>query len=101
MVDAYHHLADQARALQEMWRILAPGGRLIIEEPDIASFAVRLVALGERLLLMRSRFRSAEHIASAMERIGGEPHVLRQEQSLWVVGTKTAGLGAGGGLWRG
>ncbi len=98
MVDAYHHLADQPRALQEMWRTLASDGRLIIEEPDIASLAVRLVAVGERLLLMRSHFRSAEHIASAVERLGGEAHVLLQEHSFWVIGTKAAGQEAGGGL---
>lgn len=98
MVDAYHHLADQPRAMQEMWRTLASGGRLVIEEPDIAVLAVRLVALVERLLLMRSRFRPADDIAAGLGRLGGEPRVLRQDHSFWVIGTKTAGQGAGGGL---
>lgn len=98
MVDAYHHLADQPRALQEMWRSLAPGGRLIIEEPDIAAVAVRLVALVERLLLMRSRFRQADDIAAALARLGGLTRALRQDHNYWVIGTKTAGQEAGGGL---
>lgn len=91
MVDAFHHLADQQRGLEEMWRTLAPGGRVVIEEPDIAVFAVKLIALVERLLLMRSRFRPADDIAAGLGRLGGEPRIIRQDQSFWVIGAKTAG----------
>lgn len=56
MVDAFHHVFDQRQSLDEIWRTLAPGGRLIIEEPDIQNFAVKLIALGEKILLMRSKF---------------------------------------------
>lgn len=56
IVDALHHVLDQHQTLNEIWRTLAPGGRLIIEEPDIQNFAVKLIALGEKILLMRSKF---------------------------------------------
>jgi demethylmenaquinone methyltransferase/2-methoxy-6-polyprenyl-1,4-benzoquinol methylase len=62
VVDAFHHLRDQALAASEMVRVLAPGGRLVIQEPDIAHWGVKLVALGERALLMRSRFYAPEDI---------------------------------------
>jgi len=62
MVDALHHVKDQQQTLDEMWRLLAPGGKMIIEEPDINNFLVKLVALGEKLLLMRSHFLAPQKI---------------------------------------
>jgi SAM-dependent methyltransferase len=64
MVDAWHHLTDQEATARELWRLLVPGGRIVILEPDIHRFGVKLIALGERLLLMRSHFMSADRIAS-------------------------------------
>ena len=62
MVDALHHVIHQRETIGEMWRLLAPGGRMVIEEPDIRSFGVKLIAVGEKLLLMRSHFLSPPHI---------------------------------------
>jgi demethylmenaquinone methyltransferase/2-methoxy-6-polyprenyl-1,4-benzoquinol methylase len=56
LVDALHHVENQQRTLNEMWRVLKIGGKMIIEEPDIKNFLVKLVALGEKLVLMRSHF---------------------------------------------
>jgi ubiquinone/menaquinone biosynthesis C-methylase UbiE len=68
MIDAFHHLRDQERAAHEMVRVLAPGGRLVIQEPDIAHWGVKLVALGEKVLLMRSRFYAPEAIGAILSR---------------------------------
>jgi demethylmenaquinone methyltransferase/2-methoxy-6-polyprenyl-1,4-benzoquinol methylase len=62
MVDALHHVEDQQQTLNEMWRLLSPGGLMIIEEPDIHNFVVKLIALGEKLLLMRSHFLTPKKI---------------------------------------
>ncbi|MCJ7718232.1 MAG: class I SAM-dependent methyltransferase, partial [Anaerolineales bacterium] len=62
MVDALHHVCDQAKTALELWRVLKPGGKIIIEEPDINSRAVKLVALAEKLALMRSHFLSGLEI---------------------------------------
>jgi ubiquinone/menaquinone biosynthesis C-methylase UbiE len=62
VVDAFHHLRDQALAASEMVRVLASGGRLVIQEPDIAHWTVKMVALGEKALLMRSHFYAPEAI---------------------------------------
>jgi demethylmenaquinone methyltransferase/2-methoxy-6-polyprenyl-1,4-benzoquinol methylase len=80
VVDALHHFCDQREAVADLVRVLAPGGRLVIEEPDATRFAVKLVALAEKLALMRSRFHTPEAIrdmvgelgcAAAVERDGG------------------------------
>jgi demethylmenaquinone methyltransferase/2-methoxy-6-polyprenyl-1,4-benzoquinol methylase len=64
MVDAFHHVRSQPRTAAELVRVLAPGGRLVIEDPHIRYFSTRLLALAEKLLLMRSRILSAEAAAA-------------------------------------
>lgn len=63
IVDAFHHFFQHEAAVRELWRVLQPGGRLLIHEPNIARWPVKLIALGETLLLMRSRFYDVEALA--------------------------------------
>lgn len=88
VVDAYHHLIDQATSLSELWRVLAPNGLLVIEEPDIDRFVVKLVALVEKLTLFRSHFVRAERIAEALAPLGARVEVYREGHNVWVVGEK-------------
>jgi len=71
IVDAFHHFADQHQAAGELLRVLRPGGRLVIEEPDIRRPAIKLVALGEKLLLMRSHFFKLEELQALFQAAGG------------------------------
>ena len=64
MVDALHHVINQAETIRELYRVLKVGGRLVIEEPDPRRFAVKLIAVAERLALMRSHFLAPAQIAS-------------------------------------
>jgi len=45
MVDALHHVLNQAETIRELYRVLKMGGRLVIEEPDLRTLAVKLIAV--------------------------------------------------------
>jgi demethylmenaquinone methyltransferase/2-methoxy-6-polyprenyl-1,4-benzoquinol methylase len=64
MVDALHHVFNQAQALAELWRALKRGGRMVIEEPDVRTWQVRILAVTEKLALMRSHFLTPQKIAN-------------------------------------
>jgi ubiquinone/menaquinone biosynthesis C-methylase UbiE len=69
-VDSLHHFRDQGVAAMELLRVLRPGGRLVVEEPDIRKRAVQVVGLLERLLLMHSRFLSLPDLKRTFEASG-------------------------------
>jgi demethylmenaquinone methyltransferase/2-methoxy-6-polyprenyl-1,4-benzoquinol methylase len=88
VVDAFHHFSDQSLSLSELWRVLIPGGRLVIEEPDIRHFSIKLVALAEKLALFRSHFIIAERIAAQLNNLGAQTSILRIGHYAWVIGDK-------------
>lgn len=91
MVDALHHVEDARQTLAELWRALRPGGRLIIEEPDIRAFPVKIIALFEKLVLMRSHFYSGEQIANMLsDQEASAVQVVIQEYTVWVMFDKSS-----------
>jgi demethylmenaquinone methyltransferase/2-methoxy-6-polyprenyl-1,4-benzoquinol methylase len=86
LIDAFHHVLSQEKTLCELWRVLQPGGRLIIIEPDINLFAVKLVALFEKVMLMRSHFRKPEEIQKMAQNLSGsEVTLVREQFNAWVI----------------
>ena len=83
MVDALHHFIDHADSAREMFRVLQPGGILVIEEPDIRTFGVKLIALAEKLLLMRSHFLTPDQIMKLFS--SGEKKVKSEDGTAWVI----------------
>jgi demethylmenaquinone methyltransferase/2-methoxy-6-polyprenyl-1,4-benzoquinol methylase len=83
MVDALHHVIHHADSAREMFRVLKPGGVLVIEEPDIRTFGVKLIALGEKLLLMRSHFLTPDQILGLFP--DGEKTVKAKDGNAWVI----------------
>ncbi|MBT3338854.1 MAG: class I SAM-dependent methyltransferase [Anaerolineae bacterium] len=85
MVDALHHVNDQVQTARELWRIIKPGGRIVIQEPDIRRFSVKLIAIAEKLALMRSHFLAPQKIANLFPFDGVEVDVHTEDFSAWVV----------------
>jgi ubiquinone/menaquinone biosynthesis C-methylase UbiE len=85
MVDALHHVYDQDRTAAEMFRVLKPGGRIVVEEPDIRIGVVKIIAVMEKLALMRSRFLSPVQMA----RLFAHPHARTRIEwegfNAWVI----------------
>ena len=85
MFDALHHVINQTNAANEMWRILTPGGMVIIQEPNIHKFPVKLIALAEKIALMRSHFLSPKEIIQLFDRFPGETTEVDDEMSTWII----------------
>jgi ubiquinone/menaquinone biosynthesis C-methylase UbiE len=85
MVDALHHVIHQGQTAREMYRVLKPGGRIVIEEPDIRKFGIKLIAIGEKLLLMRSHFLSPQKIVDLFSFDSTKASIHATEGNAWVV----------------
>jgi ubiquinone/menaquinone biosynthesis C-methylase UbiE len=86
VVDALHHFCDQRESIADLLRVLAPGGRLVIEEPDYTRVAVKLVAVLEKLALMRSRFHTPESIALMVASHGLHATIERGDRfRSWII----------------
>jgi len=88
MVDALHHVLDQKQTIRELWRVLIPGGRIVIVEPDIRHFTVKLIAAGEKMLLMSSHFLSNEEINSLFSGFDAKIHVDYAGHNVFLVAEK-------------
>ena len=85
MVDALHHVINQRATIDELWRTLQPGGRLVIEEPDVRAFAVKMVAVAEKLALMRSHLLSPPRIAKLFNYPNARVRIETREYNAWVI----------------
>jgi len=88
MLDALHHVFDQLETVTELWRVLAPGGRIVIVEPDINKFVVKLIAIGEKMLLMRSHFLSMDKISALFFFQNSFVREYSDEFNVWVCAEK-------------
>ena len=89
VIDALHHMPHQKKTIGEMLRTLKVGGRMLIEEPDIHLFAVKLIALFEKLALMRSHFHTKEEIQTMVESYGVKATLDSDGKgSAWVLADK-------------
>ena len=87
MMDALHHVRNQAETIRELYRVLKVGGRLVIEEPDIRTFAVKMIAVAEKLALMRSHFLSPSRIAQLFPS-EAKVTIETEDNNAWVIAEK-------------
>ncbi|HMN13000.1 MAG TPA: methyltransferase domain-containing protein [Bellilinea sp.] len=90
IVDAFHHVADQSASIAEMARALKPGGRLMVVDPDIRYLTTKILAVLEKVILMRSKIISGERIAAMCHDNGLIAEEIREERLSWVVADKPA-----------
>lgn len=90
MIDAMHHVCDHQQTADEMWRVLKPGGRIVIEEPDIRNTNVKLVAIAEKIALMRSHFINPVRIAGMFTKWDAKIQIEVEDFNTWVIIDKDA-----------
>lgn len=90
MVDALHHVIDHQSTAHELWRVLTPGGKIIIEEMDVRQAPVKLVALAEKMALMRSHFINPTRIAALFQHPLAAVETYISGHTAWIIVNKPA-----------
>lgn len=85
MVDALHHVSDYRATAKELWRVLKAGGRIVIEEPDIRSLPVKVMAVFEKMALMRSNFKPPSQIADIFDNLAAFVSIEVENSTAWIV----------------
>ncbi len=89
MVDAIHHIHDQQAAARELWRVLAPGGKILVVEPDVMFFGVKMIVLLEKLMRMRSHFLELDAIVELFKVDSGKIFVENENVNNWIIINKS------------
>jgi ubiquinone/menaquinone biosynthesis C-methylase UbiE len=86
MVDALHHVFNHQAVVNELWRLLERGGKIVIEEPNFDKIGVKIVALGEKIALMRSHFLNPKQIADLFKYFPDAKTNIRTEKMVaWII----------------
>ncbi len=89
VVDAFHHFAMQELAARDLVRVLKPGGRLVIEEPDLRRLPTKLIAIAEKMAFMQTHFYAPDDLAQLIETQGARLMTMTYEHiSAQLVFTK-------------
>lgn len=77
LVDAFHHIPDQAATIREIRRVLRPGGSAVIAEFDPGTLGGTLIVLLEKLLRLGSVFHPPSRLAALFADQGFSVRVAR------------------------
>lgn len=85
MVDTLHHVSDQQKAIDSILYVLKPGGIFILEEPDIRKFPVKLIAILEKLLMMRSHFLYPEETIQLFSKHKVDINTIEEDGNIYFI----------------
>ena len=85
MIDALHHVCNHQESANELWRVLKPGERIVIEEPNIQRWGVKLIAVAEKIALMRSHFLKPSKIKDLFDKFQGETSIVCEDHYAWIL----------------
>lgn len=85
MVDTLHHVENHKKAIQSILDILNSGGIFILEEPDIRRFPVKIIAIMEKLLFMRSHFLPPDVIEAWIDKNLFTVQIIEEEFNYYFV----------------
>lgn len=85
MVDALHHVSDQYNTIQEIWRVTKDDGKVIIQEPDIGEWQVKIIAFLEKLLLMKSKFLFGDQITRLFPERGTSRRLIKEDLMISII----------------
>ncbi len=88
VVDALHHIQAQSATVRELWRVLKPGGRLVIEEPDIQRWTIKVLWFAEKLAGMYSHFLAPGEIMQLFHGVPSQLSSEQQDHTFWLVAEK-------------
>lgn len=87
VVDAFHHIPDQQRVIEEAARVIRPGGVFIIREFDPSHPLGWLVVHAEHAIGMQSTFETPSELANRLTIAGFDISVLDSDFEYTLVGT--------------
>ncbi|SEL60042.1 class I SAM-dependent methyltransferase [Haloferax larsenii] len=88
VVDAFHHMPGQQTVVEEVYRVLAPGGVFAIREFNPETIRGRGLVLAERALGFGSSFATPRELAERLDGARFEADVLDTGFEYTVVGKK-------------
>jgi len=88
VVDALHHIRDQHGALSEAFRVLRPGGVVVVREFDPTTLLGRVLVASEHLVGFDSTFHPPERLRETLADAGFDAAVLERRFGYTVAGRR-------------
>lgn len=79
LIDTLHHIENQKQVTLEIWRVLQPGGYLIIVEPFYDHLSGKLIRVMERVLMMGSKFLSDDSIQALFADFSSSIQIIHEK----------------------